>query len=247
MEIEILNYEKFNPRGDSKKPSWFRFENNFFFSQSMFDLSNDARLVWIFIICYASQKNAGSIQIDSAYISHHAKVSEKQVEEAVKKLEEKQCLKVIRATLARDSHGSRTKSHATNVTNERDERDETNETNYSSAELQKNRSSRGAISPFDSNDVIGELLKNVTHQLQKGWVETYPDPDWIMTELKRANVWILANPKRAPKDFGRFMSSWLSKGFESYRKGLPTRAMTNSEKNMHSLGDMYEKVQRGEL
>jgi len=110
ISIQIKNYEKFNPRSDSKRPSWFRFENNFFFSQSMFDLSKDERLVWIFLLCYASGKNSGDIIINPLYVSQNTDVDLSCVTKTIDKLEERQCLTITRT----DNKSNILCAHATN-------------------------------------------------------------------------------------------------------------------------------------
>lgn len=82
----------------------------------------------------------------------------------------------------------------------------------------------GAIAEFQGSSVKEELLKNVTQELQKSWIASYPMID-ISIELLKSDVWIKANPARAPKNFGRFFSSWLSRSHESYRKNPGQRGL----------------------
>lgn len=105
---------------------------------------------------------------------------------------------------------------------------------------------RGVIVDFDSCDICRHRLEKVTHDLQHAWLKTYPGVEWVEQEIKRADVWIKSNPKKEPKEFGRFMSNWLSRSFESYRKGIPSRRMTQSEINAESLKEMARKNMAGE-
>lgn len=91
---------------------------------------------------------------------------------------------------------------------------------------------RGAITEFSADADIAEKLKNVTHNLQTLWLKIYPDASWIIDELKKALVWIAANPKKAPKDFGKFMSNWLGRGYENYRKTVPTNKPQPKERTI---------------
>lgn len=76
---------------------------------------------------------------------------------------------------------------------------------------------------YGDNPKIQLLLKKVKAPLQEAWLDCYQDEKWITQELFKAIVWLTANPKRAPKkDFGRFISNWLSRSFESYRKTIPS-------------------------
>lgn len=92
LEIKITNWEKFNPRGDSKRPSWFRCENDFFTSQSIYGLTASQKLVWLLCMCLASKKNGGAITVLVSYAASLTGASESEVFEAIEKLEQRQCL-----------------------------------------------------------------------------------------------------------------------------------------------------------
>lgn len=113
--------------------------------------------------------------------------------------------------------------------------------NYSSAEARKSRL-RGAISPFDSDSVCVLLLKDVLATAQEAWLKAYPSPEWLIEEIALAHSWCESNPDRRPKNFQRFLSNWFNRGFEKYRKGLPS-LMTTSDKNALRLAQMYKKAQ----
>jgi hypothetical protein len=49
MRIEIPSWDKYNPRNDAKKWSWFRFENDFFDDESLCDLSGLQRLLLVYL------------------------------------------------------------------------------------------------------------------------------------------------------------------------------------------------------
>lgn len=106
--------------------------------------------------------------------------------------------------------------------------------------------SRGALFQFSQFQIVSERLRDVTHRAQEGWLAAYPSVEFITQEILRAHSWIETNPKKAPKNFGPFMGNWLSRAFENYRKGIPSRRQTQSEINAQALQEMYEKVNRGE-
>jgi hypothetical protein len=63
----------------------------------------------------------------------------------------------------------------------------------------------------------------VSKKLFDSWLKTYQEESWINLELKKAEAWIHANPKRAPKrDFARFLNNWLSRGWDNKRKEYPS-------------------------
>lgn len=82
---------------------------------------------------------------------------------------------------------------------------------------------RGAIDEFSHDEVCLKFLENVTHKAQKSWLSAYPSIDWICHEIRKANAWCETNSHKAPKDRGRFMLTWLNRGFENYRKTLQSK------------------------
>lgn len=213
INIEILNWEQYNPRGDSKKPSWFRMQNNFFFSTSTYDLTNDQKIVLIFLFSIASQKNLGSITLSIDYITRFTSVNTCDISNALEILKQKQILNYYPCESRTDPCESRTKSPTTN--------ERTNERTQSSTGF-ANAPPRGCILELSGISTTEELLSTTSHKLQLCWLEAYPSPDWIKAELQKSSVWLLANPKRKSKNFGRFMSNWLNRAFENYRKTIPT-------------------------
>lgn len=106
---------------------------------------------------------------------------------------------------------------------------------------------RGPIAELLGDKRIDAMLRDVTQETQKAWIDTFIGIDFVLEELKKANVWILANPKKAPRDFGRFFSNWLSRAHETYRKGLPSRRQTHSEMNAQVAQELWKKNEEGLL
>jgi hypothetical protein len=76
MKVEIVNYEKYNPRKDQKNYIWFRFNNNFFDqdNKNFYNLSNDERIAWIFLLCQASKQNNSVIEIENEIFTQVTKL-----------------------------------------------------------------------------------------------------------------------------------------------------------------------------
>ena len=123
MIIEIQKWDKYNPRKDLKSTSWFRLENTFWTDPAFFDFSNDEKMVWVSILCQASQKMKGSIEISPSQIAALLCIAEKVVITAVDKLSKMSLI----STTSRMEHvhvtpptrGRTTTNERTNVTNER--------------------------------------------------------------------------------------------------------------------------------
>jgi hypothetical protein len=105
LEIEILNWDRYNPRRDVKKPSWFRMQNDLFFDPSFFDFRSAELLTWIFLLTQASVNNRGTISLSTSYIASRIKAKEKSVNRALEKLEANKCIKIRNGGVTRTSRG----------------------------------------------------------------------------------------------------------------------------------------------
>lgn len=94
MEIEIINWEKYNPRRDLKNPVWFRFQSDFLESPTAFELSNDGLIVWLLLLCRTSKAGGGPVKVTAPYLAKHARCTEADVVLALEILEENDCIKV---------------------------------------------------------------------------------------------------------------------------------------------------------
>lgn len=93
IEIEILNWEKYNPRRDYKKPWWFALSNTIT-SDAMFSEFSDAEFkAWIHILCTASVQNTYRPKIFFKHAERSACINKKHIHSVISKLE---ILQVIR-------------------------------------------------------------------------------------------------------------------------------------------------------
>lgn len=68
--IEILNWDKFNPKRDQSTYSWLRLSNNIATDPSLFGLDAAQKFVWITMLCQASKENQSTIKVNIKYLSH---------------------------------------------------------------------------------------------------------------------------------------------------------------------------------
>jgi len=104
--------------------------------------------------------------------------------------------------------------------------DSANSKNNLPATIQKTQI---AISENKSVEIKSDLIK--------AWADTYPK-EYLELELKKARNWLVANPHKAPKsNFGRFFNSWFDRGWEAYRKNLPSKpTSTTVDELMNFMG-----------
>lgn len=94
MKITITKWEEYNYRKDVNAPRWFRFEHNFFENHEFYDFTHAEMVSWIYLLCLASKKNQGTILINKRHVEHIGRIRFKDFENAIKKLEEIQCITV---------------------------------------------------------------------------------------------------------------------------------------------------------
>lgn len=92
ITVEILNWDKYNPRHDIKKPWWFACSNELFDNHEFFDFTHAEMLAWIYILSIASKKRAGIVTIHWAHVERVGRIKQKEFLDAIRKLERNQCV-----------------------------------------------------------------------------------------------------------------------------------------------------------
>lgn len=228
MRITIRNWREFNPRKDVTHSSWFRLNHNFFEDPDFYDFTPSELLAWIYILCVASKKNTDTVRVNILHLERVGRIKEKDFLAAVRKLESLQVILVdvtdtLRGCDEHDTPTNATRRDETNVTNE------TRRTDSSVAVASTAPAAPVAQLVGDYSPKAKTLLCAVPAEMQESWIAAYPDPAWIKQEINKAAAWISANPKKAPKKFPAFMSNWLSRGWEQFRKTLPSNKPGSEE------------------
>jgi hypothetical protein len=118
--IEVTNFEKYNPRGDAKRPTWFRVDNDLALGSGFFELDTEIKWLWIVILSLASKKNGQPFTWSSSYVQANTKIGPKRQDEALDLFEKFGRLRVSREVTLRGPQDLVRDSHATNErTNER--------------------------------------------------------------------------------------------------------------------------------
>jgi len=68
IEIEIINWNKYQPRRDIKHPRYFAMSNQFFDDPDVFGLNSTDVMVWFYVLCQASKKRSPLVQINIGHI-----------------------------------------------------------------------------------------------------------------------------------------------------------------------------------
>ena len=64
MQISINNWDKYNERKDRKSAYWFRFQNDFFLSNTMFGCDPILRIVFIYLLCEQSRSSEPYVDLN---------------------------------------------------------------------------------------------------------------------------------------------------------------------------------------
>lgn len=103
MKIKVNNWEEYNARNDIKNPVWFRFQNDFFEKERAFMLSDNEKIVLIYILCQSSKKNGAEFDLGLNIASAILNKKSAEIIKAVEKLTELQ----IVASLTNESDHQR--------------------------------------------------------------------------------------------------------------------------------------------
>lgn len=95
IQLEVLNWEKYNPRKDLVKHSWFRLENNLITSPEFFDFDHSEFCLWIYLLGLASQKQTGQISMSVSHAVTVAKIQKESIVSGLLKLQQLQCVQII--------------------------------------------------------------------------------------------------------------------------------------------------------
>lgn len=233
-DISIINYDKFKGRADVSHNSWFRLSNRFLEDPDFFEFSADEKLTWIYILSLGSQKNSAEIKLNLRHAVKVCGLDQDEIQSALEKLKEIKCIAyyVTLPLRARNEDVLETSS-ARALHNITDKTEQTDKHNTISTEPK----SVAVVTPKTLISISENKQVEVKADLIKAWADTYPK-EYLELELKKARNWLLANSAKAPKsNFGRFFNSWFDRGWETYRKTLPSNtAKTSVDELMNMMG-----------
>lgn len=122
IEIEVVNWELYNPRTDRKKHSWFRLENSIATESKFFGLSAAQKFVAICLFAEVSKHSGSATQINVAWLADQLKIDPSEIVEAVRHLVKSGVLRLPNGEswlpAVTDRHTTYERTNDTYVTNE---------------------------------------------------------------------------------------------------------------------------------
>lgn len=215
IQLEILNWEKFNPRKDVKAVTWLRFQNSLFENPDFFEFDHSEICFWLYLLSIASRKQSAVISVN---ISHAVKIGRFQkeiIQSAIVKLEQLQCVRVFTDDI--ETHVR--KKHATDVRTDVRTEDCSEQTPVVFT----------AEYPQELSEIKQELLeRKVKPKAIETILKAYPEPQWVISEFRKMFIWEDMNPRKKKKNFGPFAARWLAKGWDQRKlsgssNGMPSK------------------------
>lgn len=228
--IEVINWDKYNPRGDSKRPIWFRLENTIATGPAFFDFDCEQKWLWVFILSLVSQKNGEPIVWSTSFCQSLTKIKPSKQEETIDLYEKFARLRVSREVTLRDpaqvAHYERT-----NITNEHNEHNE--------------------HAHFDFEVVYENYPRKIgkSEGIKKCKKEILAEEDYqaLRIAVKNYAAYLIAqktDPKYI-KHFSTFMTSWrdwLDPGAGTSLAGFSPKAVSSlSDRNEAALAEYIRR------
>lgn len=238
IKIELVNWEKYNGRSDRPNCSWLRFQNNFFSDVKVLNLEDHEKLVLIFILCEVSKSNNKNVFISFKQIRRFVEIKENEFHKCLETLE----------SLHLVSGGNQVgaKSYPTDVrTYERT--NVTDETDGDALGFADPREPTAGGSHPDCFEQVFSVLnqRGVKPKVSESWVHAFPEPAWVIQEIYQAIAWE-ASSGRKKIDFGKFITNWLKRGWDSRRTTATHNRAEQRTQNNHAAGAAYLKKLEGE-
>jgi hypothetical protein len=217
VKLKFKNWDKYNKRQkDIRRPFWFAMSNEIFLDPFYSDLTDQERQAFLWLLCEASRQNKyGEVDVAPKLFSQITGYKCSVLESVIDKL-----LKSGAAAGSRQNGGRITTATEQNRT-------EQDRTEQDKKLLAQTDESASLVHPEPYSELFEVFnQRKVKAKVTGSWVEAYPDPRWVVQEVRKALSWETANPGRKKKDFARFMTNWLSRSWDSRR---PSQTLNKAE------------------
>jgi hypothetical protein len=92
IEVEIINWSRYNLRTQIKSPRWFALSNRVLEDSDFFGFSDAEFKAWIYILCQASQRNSSRVRLNPEHAQRACGVLIKSLNSALTKLQIIKCI-----------------------------------------------------------------------------------------------------------------------------------------------------------
>lgn len=223
-EFEILCSERHAV--NFKKPNqWLRIDASMIHTEKWSNLSNVARVFWITILSQSCAQGRPRVTFSAKQLVSLLRCKGNNVLKVVRELTETEWLRVVSSPESLSTNGRTDERMHGGVPSTQDASTKTSPQPPKLPTRVSKAVARGCHASFLGEKICEDRLKSVTLTTQQAWLDTYDNEvSWLIQEIKKAHSWSTANPKKAPKDFGKFMTNWLARSFEKRRVTLPSNS-----------------------
>lgn len=230
MDVCVLNWKKFNSEGSTRKKAWFKCDAFMVDSPNFADFTAPEFKVWIYILSMCARQNSGELRINLSHVCRISALRWNNFVSAVRKLESIQALNV-----KNDKFPNLTSA---NPVRKRGKKEATTE---------EPKTTAPAFLPELERVSATLIERGVSLDAQNAWLAAFPEPEWVIGEIRKALSWETADPRRKKKIFSRFMNNWLTKAWDMRRlepSGRPNYALKRESDN-RAAADEYLKTFMG--
>lgn len=216
IKLTIKNWDKYQKRTDYKKPWWFSFNNQFWKAEKYSQMTHEQRWAWICILSHASeQKCNGTTVFNDDWLCRVGNIS-------------KQALYLCIETLIKTDTLDAEFETCTESVQKKDENCvHTINNNNNNIQYTKNNSLLISTEPKQALVTVPTgNKKDLSLFINEKLLELYPQ-EYLDREKAKMEIWLAANSHKKPRsDRGmvRFVTGWLSRSWDQYRKSLQSNA-----------------------
>lgn len=227
MEIEVINWEKYNPRKDYRL-HWFRTDSELFDSPEMAHMTGEEISVFIFILCVTCKMQGRPWKFDKNLIISRSRCSRKTVLSAIEKLEQLHIVRFTGSFCPKPVIHNSTEQNITeqNITEQNSTYAYDFDTVYQIYPRKEGKTAGKKI--FDR-----EIKTDIDFEILKKAIEKYRDHC-------KQNV-----ESRFIKHFGTFMNNWRDWTSDDAGISEGVSPQTSGQKKQDRINDQLKRIKDG--
>lgn len=208
ISITIINWRKWNPRKDYRKPSWFAMSNDLLDHPDFVDFTPLEFHALVYILSQASKRNSETIDIIPLHAMQR-NINEAVLSSTIKKLERNQLLAVIRTESVQNLYST--------------ENTENTENTVTAVVKPRARKQPERVDPQTSE----EMRSILGEEWLSAQAEIYPDSLYREREIKKAFAYYLDNERKRPttaRGWRSALRAWFDRGWSRHQASIqPTQ------------------------
>lgn len=91
---------------------------------------------------------------------------------------------------------------------------------------------------------ISEIIieRKISFKSQQAILQAFPEPQFVISEIKKMLAWEAANPSNKKKNFSRFATNWLTRSWDSRRAIPQSKSEQRQRSNQDALNEVLERI-----